>query len=230
FNVTWHDQPLVLKMGPAWGLPPGDDWQVVRRFPDAAILAAPNAAGPQTIWMRPFEVLLLEIRPRTAASRDVAPLPVAAWPGRHGEPSVPLPVSLTADTLATPALVPLDALGGVALTAAGADLPRSVVRLSTTLPSSALGGMAVVWVRISMGDRQLPLDDAGAHFAATAYLDGSPIRLTPVVRDRTYSVPWQAWRIQMPAHTGDRALHLQVTAAVPVAARLDPGGAFVPNG
>ncbi len=232
FNVTWRDQPLTFELGPAWGLPDRATWQTVRRFPGPAVLVEPPTGDEPNIWLRPFEVTLLEIRPPQEPSADLIPLPTAAWSSSFREPSIELLLDITLDEGATPGQLPIDRLRAArpsSTSAPTAELIRFVCHLRTKLPAAVSRGTAVVWLRFTHDGRPLAIDDAGAHLVATAWLDDAPIPMTAVVRDRTYSVPWQAWRIETGPHLGTHTLHLCVTAALPASTGLEPGGAFVPG-
>lgn len=225
-NASWRDVAFGLDIADCQ-LPAGRRWQVVRRFPDAAIISPEGGLATSVhVGLRPFDVVLLEILPLGATPMARQPLPVERPSPSPSEPTVRLSVA-TDETPGVPAgrvLLDTAARRGVPL-----EFARRTFRMRTRLPGTRAGGTAVPWVRVVRDGRPVALDDAGGHFAVAATLGGHPTRAIPVVRDRTYSVPWQAWRIVVPARSEPLDLEVRVTAALPAGATLEADGAFVPG-
>ncbi|MFH1268760.1 MAG: hypothetical protein ABIK89_23795, partial [Planctomycetota bacterium] len=88
-NGVWKDTEVCLKLSPAWGLPDGGRWDLYRWYPQPARVQGDGEPFGEevSIWMRPFEVMLLEVVPAgQAASLDRA-LDVQPLPARFAEPS-----------------------------------------------------------------------------------------------------------------------------------------------
>jgi hypothetical protein len=235
FNATWSDTSLPLELGPAWNLPVHDGWRVLRHYPEPADLTATDPVHLGTPYhLRPFEIVLLECLPddvTPALGRQHAP---AAFPSGFIEPTVPLDVSLREQPDLAPLELPLETAPSVASsgpTRPGTDdpPPRRTYLLQTRLPVSRTGSTAVIWLRLSRAGTPLPLDDVGSHFAAVGTIDDQPVAVAPVVRDRTYSTPWQAWRIAVEPGTTAMRLELRVTTALDPETTLEPAGSLIPD-
>lgn len=231
FNVTWRDTSMALELGPGWGLPEDRDWRVVRHYPDRAHLTAsgPVRAGTE-LALRPFQVVLLEARAARKGVDDMPGLPSAPWPGGFDEPSRALMPTLAPVAGVAPLPLALDGLPSRGAPMPPAPKTKLTFRLHATVPPTPSGGLAVPWVRIVRDGLPLPVEDAGAHFAVACEVDGETTMVEPVVRDRTYSVSWQAWRVPIAPGGAARAIDVRLTAALPEGAALEPGGAFIPHG
>jgi len=221
-NVTWQDIDLPLDAGPAWGLPDRDTWWLRWRYPDLSGPAEGVAVRRGTLVpMRPFTFMLLEIAPGDAgAVGEERPDVVAPALRPFSEPSTTLAMTLEP---AGPATTEAEA-------EAASPTPRRIVELRAEVPPTrSADGAVVAWVRLMRDGRPLALEDVGARFSVTGTLAESAVAAAPVVRDRTYSVPWQAWRIRPGPSDVVRPLVLRVTVALDVDVVLEPGGAFIPG-
>jgi len=88
-NCTWRDVELPLKLDASWGLPAAGRWQLYRWYPDPARLRGqPDTVGRKaTIWLRPFEVVLLEVVPPGEPPTLGREFTVAPVPGPFREPT-----------------------------------------------------------------------------------------------------------------------------------------------
>ena len=95
-NCTWSDSALRLKLDSAWGLPDGQTWDLYRWYPDPAQLRG-NAQffGPGvSIWLRPFEIVLLEVVPSGQPPVLDRPLKVQPIPSGFAEASRPVTITV----------------------------------------------------------------------------------------------------------------------------------------
>lgn len=81
-NGVWRDTTITLDLGPAWGLPEGQRWDLYRWYPHPARLSANGEgfASGAKLALRPMEIVLLEAVPHghvPSLNRgfDVQPIP-----------------------------------------------------------------------------------------------------------------------------------------------------------
>jgi hypothetical protein len=77
-NVHFASRPADLYLGPALGLDaaPGTPVEIVSHFPDRKRIVPPggenfSVGDVAKIWLRPFEVLMMEVAPRTDSTKDL---------------------------------------------------------------------------------------------------------------------------------------------------------------
>ena len=199
-NCTWEDVHVPLALNAAWGLPDGRSWDLYRWHPRPARLISADAHGKQQlgIWLRPFEVLLLEVVP-TGEQPTLKHL----WTSESildgfAEPSQTLKLTVKpADEPPLP-LPPEDTLLGP-----GELAPTQVVPLATraltltaTLPSSTQGGTLVITAERRRNGRVFQTCWPGKEFALRC--DDATLVVVPVLGRATYRTAWQAWRISTP--------------------------------
>ncbi len=207
-NATWQDASVTLGLGQAWGLPEGP-WDLYRWYPRPARLEPVDGAETR-LWLRPFEVFLLEAVPagtppslgRTFGTQMLRPFVEAA---RAIEPAVTklrksavrqVPYERRDQPL--PAPVP----------------PKTAVRVRLDVPAVGVPATIAVTASLRYQGAAHVLDNTGQFFTARAVVAGQPAEAVPVVREWTLPVPWQAWRIDVLASGTPRIVDLEVTLAL----------------
>ena len=164
---------------------PGTVLQVVSHFPEQARLLRPDGARFKAgdtldLWLRPFEVLMLEVTP---AAKDAAALPLRSVSRRQaaalGEPLALNPATLDAR---------MDLRFADANSFAAQGLKKKVYAFETTLPSLA-GNQSIlaVAVRLRKGDAEWRHAPTVAQIVQVlARIGGQNVQLIPVPDGRQF--------------------------------------------
>jgi hypothetical protein len=91
-NGVWHDSPIELTLGPAWGLPEGKRWDIYRWYPQPAQLRASEEgfASKANITLRATDIVLLEVVPHGESPTLNRHFEIQPVPTELAEPSVEL--------------------------------------------------------------------------------------------------------------------------------------------
>lgn len=227
-NCAWADRTFHLDLNPTWGLRAGGGWDVYRRYPDPAMLTAEPVGESISLALRPFEVVLLEIvatRDDPApGARGIVQFPQAHAPIAFDEPTCAVPVNVTIDTAAEPLPVPREQDRDAH------DLPgKQVMRVSGSLPASTRSGTLAVTAELRRNGNAVVTEDIGKFFAVSATIAGVETDATPVLRNRTYPAPWQAWRIAVEPGRTARPWEVAITIMAPDDANLECRATFIPD-
>ena len=226
-NCTWSDAQLQLELNEAWGLPDAGEWDLYRWYPAPARLTVEGtpATGTVTLAARPFSVQLIEVVPagmEPSLSRQFAE---EGLPRSFAEPSCEVAVQVDHREGLEPAHLPRED----ERQKDGSLPPKHIVRLRGEVPASSTGGTLAVTVELRRGSAAFLVDDIGKDFAAQGTLSGRHVACVPVVRNRTFAIPWQAWRITIGAAPQPREVEMIITALIPEDVVAQYHAYFIPD-
>jgi transposase len=199
---------------------PGTVLQVVSHFPERARLLRPDGARFKAgdtlgVWLRPFEVLMLEV---TSAAKDVASLPLRSV---SHEQAAALGTALTLK----PATLDgrMDVRFVDANTFAGQGLKKKSYAFETTVPSSA-GDQPIlaVAIRLRKGDAEWRHAPTVVQIVQVlARIGDQDVQLVPVPDGRqfgntqSYGCSWVLYKIRLNPKWSGQPLKLAVHACLP---------------
>jgi hypothetical protein len=110
----WKDHAVTLELNSKWGLPDGMTWDIYRWHPAPARLTGEKAAFGESasLWLRPFEVVLLEIVPAGEPPALSRTWQTARIPSGFAEPTRVLALADATRPAAACAVIPPAAKGG----------------------------------------------------------------------------------------------------------------------
>jgi hypothetical protein len=209
-NCTWSDQRITFQLDERWNLPEDQEWELYRWYPNPIHVEGRwhGGEGGPSIALRPFDVTLYEV--------------VRA--GREPSLGCILAKEAVSDSFAEPSqMVPLDVQ-----TAYDGATARQRLVLTGVAPPRASGGVLFVSAELRKGALAYSVEDIGSRFALTGTLGEGSIDCQPVVRERSYAVPWQGWRVAAPASSQAQPFHLEVTAQFGADIEIVCQGYFIP--
>lgn len=223
-NCAWTDGMFVLELNSTWGLPDDGDWDLYRHYPDPARLMF--KPGTSQIMLRPFQIVLLEVvaagtAPTSGCGQTFEHHPL---PDAFPEATLHLPTTLCAGN--DDALLPVPCEQDRRIVQSGT---KRLLRVAGNLPATASGGLLAVTAELRRDNASVVTDDIGKYFAVHAEIEDQIVTTTPVVRERTYAAPWQAWRIAVPPCPTVRSWALAITMLLPDDVELVCGATFIPN-
>jgi hypothetical protein len=230
-NCTWQDRAVPLRLGPAWGLPRGQKWDLYRWYPRPARLgwADDGTTGMPRVGLRPFEIVLIEAVP--AGQPPALPRHFDSEPAHAGfavrSRAITVDVRLAGDHSAAAAAAARRPAEQKAEPApATARLPRAtqqdaVARLLVRgeVPTFPGSGLLVVTVTMRQHGAAWERRNIGTILTAEGALDGQSAPWQPVLGQKTYPSCWQAWRLRLEPTTASRPFALTVHA--PAVADVD---------
>lgn len=187
-NCTWDDTLIGLQLSEEWGLSSETDYCLYRHYPRPAELVRGDGAPfrlEAQLWMRPFEVVLLEV------------VPAGEEPAGRRELSTELSaVQFAESSRRLECLVesrPSEECRHLLPDAEEHGQWRTF-SVTVSVPSTT-GADLVLAVEIEKDGRAMSVTNIGMHFLAEALVDGGSVVATPVLGEHTYPASWQAWRI-----------------------------------
>ena len=204
-NRTWKDAPVALDLSAPWGLLGATACDLYRWYPNPAQLTHEARASAQPVlFMRPFEVILLEVVPGGAApslGRKFLPEPI---PGGFKEPSRELEVETSGTAI------------GLAI--------------KGQLPPCGSGGTLAIEVRLTKQSLAFRTGDVGKNLDARGQLAGKDVECLPVVA-KSLAGPacWQVWRVVVDASPEPRAFEFLLTSRFEKDVALTATAHFVPR-
>ncbi len=227
-NCTWSDVSLDLELNPVWGLAGQAAWDIYRWYPDPAQLAdeREHTGGRVALGLRPFTIVLLEVVPageEAALDRRFEPRPL---PHNFDEPSRTLGLQVEPASGAEALRVPREDDN-----AAPDELrpPKRTLLAAGQVPACDAGGTLAVSAELRRGATAVVTDDVGKYFAARCIVGDVDKPCDPVVRNRTYPAPWQAWRIPVEPSAHARDFEMLITAMAPEDVDLVCRAYFIPT-
>jgi len=106
---------------------------------------------------------------------------------------------------------------------------KKAYRITVEIPLCDVRGMLYISAKMYKDNLFFRLQNVGMHFAAKAKLDGSDLKCEPVIGLLTYAVPWQGWRIKIPAHVRGNRFEMSISAMVPDSTDIELDGFFIPG-
>lgn len=250
-NCIWSDTTIPLHPA-GWGLESNRQWDVYRWYPNPAKLE--GDCEEDGIALRPFEVVLLEILPHGEAptlGKDFEPAPMIS---AFTQPTRKL--DLSAERLGESAALRVVLEDFIAKNSRlsedtaksshqWSDTPKRIletpklsdyekyrkqaVRITTVIPHYDTQCTLFIAAKMRKDGMLFKLNNLGMHFAAEAKLNDTGIRCEPVIGLLTYAVPWQGWRIDLPASNGVNRFVMSVTAMTPEDTEIEFDGYFIPS-
>lgn len=216
-NCTWKDLTVDLQLNEAWGLPPCLNWQLIRWYPDPALLYIGNTDMSQKtgISLRPFEVVLLEAVPSDKhhiIDRQLKTVPIPL----HFEESS-RPVELVVEGPLLDQSSSIDGLNG------------KTFKITGTLPPCSQDGLLAVTAQIYRNGLLEKILNTGKYFFATASLEGCDVKVIPIIGNKTYPTPWQGWRIHISSSDTKKSFILLVTVLIQKDIDILFDGYFIPE-
>ena len=215
-NCVWSDTDIKLELNENWGLDANKQWDIYRWYPNKARLAGESDSYTDNalISLRPFEVVLLEVAekgssPSLTSEFDVLPISTA-----FPEPTCTIPIAVKPLTEENTLVLPEQA----DVTDDSAVVPCRTANLSGTVPVSSNGGYLILTTEVS-SDGKATMQYEGKDFAAKITVDRHDVLAEPVVRNDTYTVCWQAWRI--PVEIADSNKSFNAMVSVPASNSLE---------
>jgi hypothetical protein len=199
---------------------PGTALQVVSHFPERARLLRPDGARFKAgdtlgVWLRPFEVLMLEVTP---AAKAVAALPLRSV-SRQQAAALGVALALRPATLDGR----MDVRFADANTFAGQGLKKKVYAFETTLPLQA-GDQPVlaVAVRLRKGDAEWRHAPTVVQIVQVlARIGDQDVQLIPVPDGRqfgntqSYGSSWVLYKVRLNPQWSGKPLKLAIHACLP---------------
>jgi len=214
-NCVWSDTDVKLELNEKWGLDANKQWDIYRWYPNKAKLIGESDSfqGSVTISMRPFDVVLLELVPvgnKHSLKHEFITSPV---PSTFSESTCTVPIEVAPSS------------DGITLRVPREDQPTDIptiqprmFSISGCIPECESDGCLVVTTEISL-EKKAAMQFEGKDFAAQVEINGRRVKADPVVRNESYSVCWQAWRI--PVSQNDSQKPFNVDVAVLALAEYD---------
>jgi hypothetical protein len=254
-NCTWTDTKVQLELNEQWGLAFGKSYDIYRWYPEMAKLmdGAGGFRDTESIVLRPFEVVLLEVVPQgnmPTLNKGFISKPIVK---HFDEPARKLELSAERLEEAEALRVPLedyifknsiDSEVANDNVSEWSDVPKRVkekfnasdyaqhtkqtYRIITDIPQCDRKSILYFAASMKKDGQLLKLFNTGLFFAAEAKFDGDIINYESVIGLLTYAVPWQGWRVLVPESCGRKQFEIKITAKVPEGTEMEFEGYFIP--
>jgi hypothetical protein len=227
-NPTWNDARVQLRLDGSWGLAGQQAFDLYRHYPQPARLGEWSGNVPG-MFLRPFQVVLLEAVPRGHRPSGSRRFPTEAVPEEFRQSSLEVALRVRkvdfgefSRTAASKGHIPADKIPP----SAGAS--RATYRLAGQLPPLCQEGTVVVSAELSRSGGVFPVTAVDC-MSARAKMGGRARRLQTVLTGRCYPVPWQAWRMTVKPSAKPQPFELLVSSALPQDVHIQFAAHFVPD-
>lgn len=221
-NCSWSDNNIKMELNSKWGLPDDKQWDIYRWYPNPAKLEEKQ----NSIALRPFEVVLLELVPSGESPSLKRRFVSEAIPEAFVEASRELALNISFPENAGILIVPREIDQP---TNAPARPPKRVLMVKGKIPACKNGGTLVVVAEMIKKSKAYMINDIGKYFAVQSYLSGREIKCQPIFQQKTYPVNWQGWRIQAGPAEVVHDFEQCITVMADNEVQMTVKGHFIPN-
>jgi hypothetical protein len=218
-NGVWRDTPIELDLGPAWGLPAGERWNVYRWYPNPAQLREDERgfAASAKLTLRAMDIVLLEVVPHGEAPTLNRKFDVQVLPAGFAEASSVR--ALQERTPRTQKAAEWKALAPV----------EKRFQMIGEVPPTKLGGILAISADVKQGAHPLYIHQRDGHFKFAGSLNGKPATFQPVVGNGWYPAAWQTWRLAVSPSEKPQPFEFQLSSDLPAGVEYRIAAHFVPQ-